>query len=140
MSEKILYFDTETNGYGSFKDLETIQDLIQLGWIYKGKRVCYFIQGTDRINPEVPHNITLDDLRNDGLPFIKVWAEFWTDFQEADTIVAHNIKFDTKVLLKRLMENTIDNTNEFQYKINNVGFCTMSYKKYYKFLSSSFKF
>jgi len=106
-----LIFDTETTGLpkswdAPMKDIGNWPSIVQLAWqlvdeefntLEAGNRI---IRCKERITPEAVkiHGITQARSLAEGLPVLDVLAEFTTTAGKADTVVAHNLKFDYTVL------------------------------------------
>ena len=95
-----LYIDTETDGNGNFRPPS--QRLVQCAWIYKNKCNDYLVNDVTQINPKVPHTITIDQCKSDGIDFTDLWNLLCKDMNEASCIVAHNLEFDIGILLHEL--------------------------------------
>lgn len=96
----VMYLDTETNGIGAFKPPQ--QRLVQIAWIYNKIPKTFFINDVSIINPEVPHNITVKQCKNEGVNFNIAFSEFYHDFVNASLVVAHNIEFDIGIIKNEL--------------------------------------
>lgn len=101
---EILIFDTETNGIGNFRPTPT-QDLIQLGFIANENiEKSFIIKNTSIINPEVPHDITLEMCNNGTEPHeaIEVMIEY---LKKSKVLIAHNLEFDIGIIRYALKKN-----------------------------------
>lgn len=97
-----MYFDTETNGIGTFHPVK--QRLVELGWILGNKQEKYLINDVKDINmKDVPHNISVKDCEEKGESFDYVYEKFFNDLQKAVTIVGHNLEFDLHVMKHELI-------------------------------------
>jgi len=95
-----LYIDTETDGIGNFHPPS--QRLVQCAWIYKNRCNDHLVNDIKEINPSVPHTITIDQCKSDGMNFTDLWTLLSKDINETTCIVAHNLEFDIGILLYEL--------------------------------------
>jgi len=107
-----LFFDTETTGLpriwtAPVTDLENWPRMIQLAWViydaeYKEtKRQEYIIQPEGFRIPLTAsnvHGITTEIAYEKGEALYDVLKEFYADVEAAETLVAHNIAFDEKIV------------------------------------------
>tara|TARA_Y100000389_G_C17470594_1_gene530216 strand:- start:8684 stop:9256 length:573 start_codon:yes stop_codon:yes gene_type:complete len=126
-----LVFDTETNG--AKKPNGTLdnsnQEIVQMSWILSypnGKEVRknYIISGVSHINYSVPHDITVDMCKRQGIDFSIIIDEFMTDVKNAHVVIAHNFSFDSSVIINTMRLKNIPSLfleNHFRKK----RFCTM---------------
>jgi DNA polymerase III epsilon subunit-like protein len=119
----ILYLDTETNGVGNFRP--PTQRLIQLAWIYKVPKT-YYIKDVTEIAENLPHKITIEQCRKEGVDFDEAFAEFYNDFSNASSIVAHNLDFDIGIIKNELKLRNSDIHDKFKAELKTKQFqCTM---------------
>ena len=136
-----IFIDTETNGFGSFRPAK--QSILQISWIFnKIERDFYISDCAKKINPKVPHNITIEQIQKEGKKFKEVMKILLKDLLKTDVIVAHNIDFDIGCI-KNQINTTIGKNNELSKKIceifeKNEKFCTM--KRSTKFCAIRFEF
>lgn len=126
-----LVFDTETNGAKKADGTldKSNQEIVQMSWILSypnGTQVRknYIISGASHINYSVPHDITVDMCRNQGVEFNIVIDEFMTDVKNASVVIAHNFSFDSSVIINTMRKMNIPSVlieNHFRKK----RFCSM---------------
>ena len=107
-----LYVDVETDGVGGFRP--PTQSVMQWAWVIKGGSEDdiernYFISDTraQAVNPKVPHEISAEQCRRDGIPFEEVLAIFTKDLLECDVVCAHNLKFDLGCIRNELVARSL---------------------------------
>ncbi len=129
-----LFFDTETTGLPkSWKapvtDLNNWPRMIQVGWILcdkNGKRVeakDYIIKPNGFVIPQEAskvHRITTERALKVGVDIREVLNEFNLLVDKADTIVAHNISFDEKIIGAEFLRAKIKTSFQSKQKL-----CTM---------------
>lgn len=127
----IVVFDTETNGAcrpdGCMDP--SLQELTQLSWILAYTdgteiRKDYIISGASHIHYNVPHDITMKDVRTRGVAFPIVVDTFMTDIMHASVIIGHNISFDKNVIISELRRRNIPSVR-FEARMRERSFCTM---------------
>ena len=120
-----LFFDTETNGIGSFRPAS--QRLVQLGWIRGNKKRSYLINDVAKISEAVPHSIKVETCKENGVDFLKVFGEFQKDCVESTDIIGHNIEFDVSIILYELKKRGMKSELEIfrNFMKNKQIFCTM---------------
>lgn len=119
---RTLYFDTETNGIGSFRP--ATQRLVQLAWEFDGTEGDSLIDDVEEINPEVPHPHSVKSCAANGVGFFSAMAPFVTALRQCDTVVAHNLDFDQGVLQHEYQQRGADFT-EIGCLLRQKGICTM---------------
>ena len=108
----ILVFDTETTGTidkgATFKPLSGFPNLVQIAWnIYtnEGKLISsqsYIIKPIGFTNPKTAsdiHGITTEDAIKDGVDSKRIMQLFNKDVNKATVLVAHNFRFDSKIVM-----------------------------------------
>jgi DNA polymerase III subunit epsilon len=109
---RILYFDTETNGLpkvrgGATTDVNNHPIIVEIAWqIWDGntcvkKRTCLLKPEADvvwNMDSAAIHKIFKQTALAQGYPPADVLAEFRTDAQWCDVLIAHNLAFDLPVL------------------------------------------
>ena len=109
MPIKYLAFDTETTCFHQREAFEPFR-LLELGW------ACYAENGTllsshnyiIKVNVPISdeaseyHGITKQRAEEEGKPLAEVMTLFMSDVDQADTLIAHNMEFDMKVVMKEL--------------------------------------
>ena len=121
---KILIFDTETTGLPKTKDLDystlTLWPyIVQLSYLIYDTETYKLVKIRDHILklPEPIqisaestriHGITNDESKKNGVFFESVVEEFYQDFEAADLIVAHNLKFDLNLIQVEIMRFMAD--------------------------------
>lgn len=120
----ILYFDTETNGIGTFRP--PTHRLMQLAWIYNNTPKSYLIKDVETVSEHVPHTISIDNCQEHGYDFNVVFSEFYHDFVNASLIVAHNLQFDIGIIKNELKQRESQMYNIFKDHLKTKSFkCTM---------------
>jgi DNA polymerase-3 subunit epsilon len=97
--QRIIFFDTETTGLGD-------ADLVEICWmIYEdGVRLvdeCFVIKPDGWIIPATStafHKITHEDATIRGVPLRGVMERFLADLEGCDVVVAHNLRFDCRII------------------------------------------
>lgn len=131
-TNKILFFDTETNGVipkysNNYNDYPRI---VQICWIVADeegnieKTDCYIIKPVDFDIPESAskiHGITKQKALESGSEIENVIQKFLTDLSGCNAIVGHNVSFDLNVLKGELIRLQID-TNALDKM---PSYCTM---------------
>ncbi len=129
-----LFFDTETTGLprnwrSPVTDLENWPRLVQLAYRAfdaDGHPLC---SGDALIKPEgflIPpdaariHGITTERAEREGKPLQELLQKFYDLAAEADVVVAHNIRFDEKIVGAELLRAGMENILASKRKI-----CTM---------------
>lgn len=112
MGNNVLVFDVETTGLParrlcSYKDLEAFSNarVIELGYMVLSpnceqivRERSLLIRSVDRVDNSHIHGITTADIMERGVPVEEALRLFKDDLEEVDTIVAHNLEFDQKIL------------------------------------------
>lgn len=129
-----LFFDTETTGLpknwkAPITDLNNWPRMIQVGWILcdkKGNRIeakDYIIKPNGFAIPKEAskvHRISTERALKEGVDLQEVLNEFNSLVNKADTIVAHNISFDEKIIGAEFLRTKIKTSFESKQKL-----CTM---------------
>ena len=129
-----LFFDTETtwlpkNWKAPVSDLDNWPRLVQIAWILCDKDGNKIKSKDYIIKPEgfeIPiessnvHRISTEKAINEGLWLEMVLAEFNTLIEQAETIVAHNISFDEKIIVAEFLRKKMQTDFEKKKKL-----CTM---------------
>ena len=138
-----LVFDVETSGLpfnfnSKFFVLDDYENarLIELGYmvldeagtVLKSKEFLINDTVNELSNTHI-HGITLDDLKDRGVPTETAFEEFYQDLQHVQVLVAHNIRFDTNIMLSECQRNL----TQFRTLKNTIRskplFCTMLHGK-----------
>lgn len=109
--EDILFFDTESTGViGQGRNWETDFDdfprIVQIGWIFKGRKHLHTIFPDGWEIPEAAqavHGISTWVAIMDGEAFEDVAVHFIEDCAEAKLIAGHNIYFDTSLVKAQIL-------------------------------------
>jgi DNA polymerase-3 subunit alpha len=127
-----LVFDTETTGLPPTK--RPLQDskgwetcrIVEIAWNLYDQNGELISRQSHVIKPDgfvVPqraaniHGITTEIANAEGIEINKVLEMFFVDLARATTLVAHNIKFDSVVILSELYRyNKLDIVEEFNKK------------------------
>lgn len=114
----ILVFDTETTGFPTYKNAFPFYTkmyenarMIEIAYVlidhtnhHIVKEASYLIKDDDR--ESIPnshiHGITNEMTQEQGVTILEFFDEFYQDLKLVDTIVAHNIDFDMRILLSEL--------------------------------------
>lgn len=140
-----LIFDTETSGLPPLKKVGSRTEiaspnrylsywdscrLVEIAWcIYnkEGERIKTFQSIVQPNNftisseSERIHGISMEQALQEGRPIQEILHELINDLKNVDTLVAHNIEFDHKVILSELIRNDCP-TEDWIYKEKK---CTM---------------
>jgi DNA polymerase III epsilon subunit-like protein len=129
-----LFFDTETTGlpkkyYASIEELDNWPRIVQIAWLKYDNLGNFISEKEHIIKPdgfEIPdsssriHGITTKKALDLGVDLKPVLKEFSSEINNADTIIAHNMSFDEKIVLSEFYRNNIENNLSNITKI-----CTM---------------
>lgn len=163
----ILFFDTETTGLPNnwkapISDFENWPRLVQLAYQLFDDNGNMLIEGDYIVKPcgfSIPlsateiHGITNEKANKIGLSIANVLKEFKILLDDADTIVAHNIDYDEKVLgceyLRLILPNPFIGKSKICTMESSTNYCAISgsygYKwpklseLYYKLFNSHFE-
>ena len=109
---RLFFFDTETTGLprnwqASVEDTDNWPRMVQFAWILTDEAGNELASGNRIIRPEgffIPpdvvriHGITHDIAMEQGIDLADAVQEALPHIEEAQTLVAHNISFDEKIL------------------------------------------
>lgn len=129
-----LFFDTETTGLpqnfnAPASDLKNWPRMVQIAWILcnnEGTRITsndYIIKPEGFIIPREAtkvHGISTKRANDEGVELKHVLEEFNCLVEQTETIVAHNIRFDEKILAAEFIRKKIKSSFDKKPKI-----CTM---------------
>lgn len=146
----VLVFDTETDGYGTFAP-DVTQRVVQLGFICDDFEYSALIKGVQKINPEVPHTITVEMCEKEGLTSKEVMGVFLSYLKRTEVIVAHNIEFDKGALCTLMRTDGLWNEHDTFLSIiarkkcvcsmyGTVNLCKIPFHSKYKKESKQYKF
>jgi len=145
-----LFFDTETTGLplrwsAGVQDLDNWPRMVQAAWILHdddGKEILsrnYIIKPDGFVIPaEVAriHGITTQKALREGFPLDGVLEEFAGAVRSADSLVAHNISFDEKIMgaefLRAGMENFLEGKNKICTMLSSAEYCAIENRYGYK--------
>ncbi len=145
-----LFFDTETTGLprnwkAPVTDLNNWPRMVQLAFLVYDHDGTEVTGGDFIIKPEgfrIPadasrvHGITTERALNEGQPLSEVLKLFNTMVQEVNTLVAHNISFDEKIVgaefLRCKMPNSLNGKRKICTMESTTNFCTISGSYGYK--------
>ncbi|MBR1593743.1 MAG: bifunctional DNA primase/polymerase [Alloprevotella sp.] len=131
LSNRLMFFDTETNGLPSkyYHDITDQPRVVQLSWIVADedgnvqKRFGCLIKPVDfDISDEAVkvHGITKEKAMRDGILIKEAISLFLADLNSCNALVGHNVSFDIQVLRGELKRLNITNAiHEIPY------YCTM---------------
>ncbi|OFX57988.1 MAG: DNA polymerase III subunit epsilon [Bacteroidetes bacterium GWA2_30_7] len=138
-----LFFDTETTGLpknykAPVSDLNNWPRLVQLAYLYYDKNGNKISGGDYIIKPEgftIPkdasriHGISTERALEEGEILSKVLLHFHELINEAETLVAHNMSFDEKIVgaefLRAEMENLIPSKTKICTMHSTTNFCKL---------------
>ena len=138
-----LIFDTETTGLpqnwkAPLTDFKNWPRCVQLAWQVHDKQgklveVKNFIikpEGYDiPFNAEKIHGISTDRANKQGMPLVKVLAEFVKDALKCKFVVGHNVSFDNSIvgceLLRKDMTNILADFPALDTKDDATNFCAI---------------
>ena len=117
-----LFFDTETTGVpknykAPVTNLENWPRLVQIAWLITDKEGNELKSNEYIIKPDgfsIPveaskiHGITHNYAEENGHDLKLVLKEFISDISDSSTLVAHNIKFDEKIIGAELLRVELD--------------------------------
>lgn len=107
-----LFYDTETTGLprnwkAPITQLDNWPRMVQLAWLLYDEQECLLEQGNVIIYPahfRIPasaakiHGISQTRAKAEGIPLAEALSAFDQALAQANTLVAHNISFDEKIL------------------------------------------
>jgi len=146
---KILFFDTETTGLpknwkAPVSDLNNWPRMVQLAWLLfdiEGNQVAAADHIVLPIGYQIPpfvakiHGITQARAEREGEDLKFILDEFLEALGQADTVVAHNVSFDVKIIAAELLRNHLP--DEFEHK---KSICTMMKSAKYCGIKNRFGF
>lgn len=129
-----LFFDTETTGLpkswqAPITDINNWPRLIQIAWVLSDQQGQRLAKHESIIKPKnftIPieasqvHGITTERAQQEGVPLNTALDQFLWALKQSKTLVAHNIKFDEKIIGAELIRQKI---NPNVLNINKI--CTM---------------
>lgn len=135
-----IFFDTETNARTENGNFTYRQHVMQLAYYILDsefnviKKRCWFIKDVAKKVYEHQKILTIDSIK-DGKTWSKVFQIFMKDLKKYivstnGRVVAHNIKFDKKVIMYSCLSKNID-SSDFQKIIDKHGYCTQEPSSYY---------
>jgi DNA polymerase III subunit epsilon len=110
---KILFFDTETNGLpidykASYTEVDNWPRVIQLGWILTDENGDVLSSKNLLIKPNgwqiptepfwIDNGFSQERSEAEGIPIEEALELFYQDKLQADTLVAHNLNFDHRIV------------------------------------------
>ena len=135
---KVIVFDTETTGLipgynTSLYDTKKYPYIVQLSWLLfdvdndklvnVGDYIIKLPPG-ETISDEVAkiHGITNEIMKTKGVPVMHALQSFVNDLKQARVCVAHNIKFDKRMIRVEFARNKMI---DYIHKGNYTFYCTM---------------
>ena len=129
-----LFFDTETTGLprnwkAPVTDLNNWPRLVQLAYLFYDKNGNKIFAGDYIVKPEgftIPietsriHGISTERAIREGKPLIDVLQKFQSMIEQAEYLVAHNMRFDEKIVGAEFLRNKMSDGVAPKRKI-----CTM---------------
>ena len=110
-SKLVMIFDVETNGLLNYKKQYSLEDspyILQLSYaIYDLEQKCliktldsYIKVPNEVVIPEETTKINgiTKEMCNNGYPIELVLKEFYKDYHQCSTVIAHNYKFDSSMI------------------------------------------
>lgn len=135
---KVIVFDTETTGLipsynTSLYDTKKYPYIVQLSWLLFDVDNDKLLNVGDHIIKLPPgqtiseeasniHGITNEIMRSKGVPARHALQEFANDLKQANVCVAHNIKFDKRMVRVEFIRNKMI---DYIHKGNQSMYCTM---------------
>jgi DNA polymerase III epsilon subunit-like protein len=125
-----LFFDTETNGLpinykAPLSELDNWPRLVQLAWIFfdssgnkiaRNNHIILPVGFTISSESASVHGITTERAISEGVELMEVLNEFQSFCAQASTLVAHNMRFDEKILgaeyLRKKLPNPLEPLNK----------------------------
>lgn len=138
-----LFFDTETTGLprnykAPVNDLKNWPRMIQIAWIFSDREGNRIESNDFIIKPEnfkIPkeatnvHGISNEKAINEGKELELVLIKFNNLVEKADTIVAHNIRFDEKIvgaeLLRKKIRSDFGRKNKLCTMCESTNYCKL---------------
>lgn len=138
-----LFFDTETTGLprnwkAPVTDLNNWPRMVQLAFLYFDSNGNKISGGDFIIKPEgftIPadasriHGISTERAINEGVPLSSALLSFQDLLKQAETLVAHNISFDEKIVgaefLRTRMQNLIPEKKKICTMQSSTNFCAI---------------
>jgi len=120
----ILFFDTETTGVNVNND-----HIVEIAWVLATAAGKIILEDSRIIKPDgfiIPeesekiHGISTELAISEGEDLFKVLSDFFSDMEDADLLVGHNVQFDRQ-MIKRECSRTKVNCNQ----LSKPQFCTM---------------
>jgi DNA polymerase-3 subunit epsilon len=145
-----LFFDTETTGLpGNWKapldDLSNWPRLVQLAWLLYDRSGTLLFNADHIIIPEgfnIPqsasdiHGISDEKAQREGSPLASVLSQFMGCIDEADILIAHNMKFDETIVgaecLRKDIPNAIFSKKRICTMLTSTSFCKLDGSYGYK--------
>lgn len=118
-----LFFDTETNGLpknfrSSVAKLSNWPRLVQIAWILFDENGNQLDQNDHIIKPQgfsIPknaariHGITTSRAKREGIDLKECLQEFYTQIEKTTFLIAHNMRFDEKIMGSELLRSGFEN-------------------------------
>lgn len=137
-TDMYLFFDTETTGLprkwkALVTDLDNWPRMVQIAWLAYDKggnetqKKSFILKPDGFTIPDESsriHGITTAHAEKEGVPLQFVLQEFAHAINSADTLVAHNMSFDEKIVGAEFLRNNLPNILDEKNKI-----CTMEGSK-----------
>ena len=139
-----LFFDTETTGLPrSWKapvtNLNNWPRLVQLAYLCYDKNGNKISGGDHIIKPDgfiIPkdaariHGISTEKATQEGIALLTVLKDFQTLINQAEYLVAHNIKFDEKIIgaefLRNKMQDSVAKKRKICTMLSTTDFCKLN--------------
>lgn len=120
----ILFFDTETTGIDVHKDR-----VVEIAWLLATAAVEIILEDSRIIKPDgftIPeestkiHGISTEVAISEGEDLSKVFSDFFSDMEDADLLVGHNLQYDriiirSECLRVKINSNQLSSHNSAQW-------------------------
>ena len=148
-----LFFDTETTGLpknwnAPVSNSDNWPRLVQIAWLQcddSGKKIlkqCHIIKPDNfeiPVNAVEVHGISNEKAHEVGIPLKKVLSEFSTVLKSSELLIAHNIRFDEKVIgsefIRTKIKNNLCSINKICTMQSTTDFCQIPGNYGYKWPS-----
>ena len=130
----IIFFDTETTGVDVHKDR-----VVEIAWLLTTAAGEIILEDSRIIKPsgfEIPaeseaiHGISTELATNEGEDLSKVLSDFFSDMEDADLLVGHNLQYDRNIIRSECLRAKINSNQlskpQFCTMVNSTTFCQLS--------------
>ncbi|MBU1855216.1 MAG: 3'-5' exonuclease [Nanoarchaeota archaeon] len=141
MKMKYLFFDTETTGLPQFYELpvsmlENWPRMVQIAWIIFDEQGIELNKESHIIKPEgytIPeevakiHRITTERAIREGKDLKEILEQFSNAVKSSDLVIAHNMRFDEKIVgaefIRKNVSNSLEEKEKFCTMLSSTNFC-----------------